>query len=65
MAKFIKVHHLKDRNEIVEYTVNLEMITAVDEQDKSIDLVDGDSICVTRDNEWNKIMQYVKNNMLT
>lgn len=65
MAKFIKVHHLNDRNEIEEYTVNLEMITAVDEEDKSIDLADRESIFVDRDNEWNKIMQYVKNNMLT
>lgn len=65
MAKFIKVHHLNDRDEIEEYTVNLEMVTAVDEEDKSIDLADGESIYVDRDNEWNKIMQYVKNNMLT
>lgn len=64
MAKFLKVHHLNDRDEVEEYTVNLEMITAVDEEDHTIDMADGESICIARDNEWEKIMSFIKSNEL-
>lgn len=60
MASFIKVHHVDDDNEIEEWIVNLETITAIDEENHRIDLVDGDSICIARNNEWEKIINWVK-----
>lgn len=64
MAKFIKIHHENDVNEIEEYIANLEMVTAVDEENHDIDMADGDTIHVVRDNEWEKIMSFVKTNSL-
>lgn len=64
MARFLKVHHKNDDGEIEEYTVNLEMIVDVDEESKEIDLADALTICVTRDNEWQKLMSFVKANEL-
>lgn len=64
MAKFLKVHHENDADEIEEYIANLEMITAVDEENHDIDMADGDTIHVVRDNEWEKIMSFVKTNSL-
>lgn len=64
MAKFLKVHHKNDDGEIEEYTVNLEMIVDVDEENKEIDLADALTIHVTRDNEWQKLMSFVKANEL-
>ena len=64
MAKFLKVHHENADGEIEEYIANLEMIVDVDEENHTIDMVDGESICVARDNEWEKIMSFVKANEL-
>lgn len=64
MVKFIKIHHENDADEIEEYIVNLEMVTAVDEENHDIDMADGDTIHVVRDNEWEKIMSFVKTNSL-
>ena len=60
MATFLKVHHENEDLEIEEYFVNLEMITAVDEDDHNFDLADGESIHIVRDSEWEKIMSFVK-----
>lgn len=62
MAKFLKVHHENDYGDIEEYIVNLEMIVDVDEESRMIDMVDGESIGIAKDNEWNKIMKYIDNN---
>lgn len=62
MAKFLKVHHRNDDDEIEEYIVNLEMIVDVDEECKEIDLADALTIHVVRDNEWQKLMSFVKAN---
>lgn len=62
MATFLKVHHENEDLEIEEYFVNLEMITAVDEDDRDFDLADGESIHIVRDSEWEKIMSFVKSN---
>lgn len=62
MATFLKVHHENDYNEIEEYIVNLEMIVDVDEENTEIDLVDGKTIHIARDNEWEKVMSFVKAN---
>lgn len=62
MAKFLKVHHVNAENKIEEYIVNLETITAVDEDERTIDLCDGESICFSRQHEWNKLMAYVARN---
>lgn len=64
MAKFLKVHHENAYDEIEEYIVNLEMIVDVDEEDHTIDMADGESICVVDDNEWDKIMSFVKENQV-
>lgn len=62
MAKFLKVHHENEDLEIEEYFVNLEMITAIDEDNHDFDLTDGESIHIVRDSEWEKIMSFVKSN---
>lgn len=64
MAKFLKVHHKNDDGEIEEYIVNLETIVDVDEENHEIDMVDSTTIHVTRDNEWQKLMSFVKANEL-
>ena len=64
MAKFLKVHHENADGEIEEYIANLEMIVDVDEENHAIDMTDGESICVARDNEWQKLMSFVKANEL-
>lgn len=64
MAKFLKVHHENADDEIEEYIVNLEMIVDVDEENHTIDMADGESICVVDDNEWDKIMSFVKENQV-
>lgn len=58
MATFLKVHH----EDIEEHFVNLEMITAIDENNHDFDLADGESIHIVRDNEWEKIISFVKSN---
>ena len=60
MAKFLKVHHENEDGNIEEYIANLEMIVDVDEENCTIDMADGESICVIRSNEWEKIMSFVK-----
>lgn len=62
MAKFLKVHHENEYGEFVEYIANLEMIVAVDEENHDIDMADCKSIHVARDNEWQKLMSFVKAN---
>lgn len=62
MAKFLKVHHENEYGDIEEYIANLEMIVDVDEENHCIDMADGESICVVRDNEWAKIINWVKSN---
>ena len=62
MATFLKVHHENEDLEIEEYFVNLEMITAIDEDNYDFDLADGESIHIVRDNEWEKIISFVKSN---
>lgn len=62
MATFLKVHHENEDLEIEEYFVNLEMITAIDEDNYDFDLADGESIHIVRNNEWEKIMSFVKSN---
>lgn len=62
MATFLKVHHENENWEIEEYFVNLEMITAIDEDDHDFDLADGESIHIVRDSEWEKVMSFVKSN---
>lgn len=62
MATFLKVHHENEYLEIEEYIINLEMITAVDEDNHDFDLTDGESIHIVRDNEWEKIISFVKSN---
>lgn len=62
MATFLKVHHENEDLEIEEYFVNLEMITAVDEDDHNFDLADGKYIQIIRDSEWEKIISFVKSN---
>lgn len=62
MATFLKVHHENEDLEIEEYIINLEMITAIDEDNHDFDLTDGESIHIVRDNEWEKIMSFVKSN---
>lgn len=64
MAKFLKVHHENADDEIEEYIANLEMIVDVDEENHTIDMADGESICVVDDNEWDKIMSFVKANQV-
>ena len=64
MAKFLKVHHENTYGEIEEHIANLEMIIDVDEENHAIDMADGESICVARDNEWQKLMSFVKANEL-
>jgi hypothetical protein len=64
MAKFLKVHHENADGEIEEYIANLEMIVDVDEENHAIDMADRESICVARDNEWQKLMSFVKANEL-
>lgn len=64
MAKFLKVHHRNDDDKVEKYIVNLEMITAVDEENYTIDMTDGESVCVDRANEWDKIMSFVKANQV-
>lgn len=64
MAKFLKVHHENADDEIEEYIANLEMIVDVDEENHTIDMADGESICVVDDNEWDKIMSFVKENQV-
>lgn len=63
MAKFLRIHHENEDGDIEIYIANLEMITAIDEEEKTIDLADGESICVVRDNEWRKLMSFVESNM--
>ena len=62
MAKFLKVHHENDYGGIEEYIANLEMIVDVDEENHEIDMVDGETIHVARDSEWQKLMSFVKSN---
>jgi hypothetical protein len=62
MAKFLKVHNRNDDDEIEEYIVNLEMIVDVDEEDHAIDTADDERFYIARDNEWEKIMAFVKSN---
>lgn len=62
MATFLKVHHENEDLEIEEYFVNLEMITAIDEDNHDFDLADGESIHIVRDSEWEKIISFVKSN---
>lgn len=62
MATFLKVHHENEDLEIEEYFVNLEMITAVDEDDHNFDLANGEYINIVRDSEWEKIISFVKSN---
>lgn len=62
MATFLKVHHENEDLEIEERFVNLEMITAIDENDHNFDLADGEYIQIVRDNEWEKIISFVKSN---
>lgn len=62
MATFLKIHHENEDLEIEEYFVNLEMITAVDEDDHNFDLADGEYIHIVRDSEWEKIISFVKSN---
>lgn len=62
MATFLKVHHENEDLEIEEYFVNLEMITAIDEDNYDFDLADGESIHIVRDSEWEKIISFVKSN---
>ena len=62
MAKFLKVHHENDYGDIMEYIANLEMIVDVDEENHEIDMVDGETIHVARDSEWQKLMSFVKSN---
>lgn len=62
MAKFLKVHHENCDGDIEEYIANLEMIVAVDEENHDIDMADCKSVHIVRDNEWEKIMSFVKAN---
>lgn len=62
MATFLKIHHENEDLEIEEYLVNLEMITAIDEDNHDFDLADGESIHIVRDSEWEKIISFVKSN---
>lgn len=62
MATFLKVHHENEDLEIEEYFVNLEMITAIDEDNHDFDLADGESIHIVRDSEWEKIISFIKSN---
>ena len=62
MATLLKVHHENEDLEIEEYFVNLEMITAIDEDNHDFDLADGESIHIVRDSEWEKIISFVKSN---
>ena len=62
MATFLKVHHENEDLEIEEYFVNLEMITAIDEDNHDFDLADGESIHIVRYSEWEKIISFVKSN---
>ena len=62
MATFLRVHHENEDLEIEEYFVNLEMITAIDEDNHDFDLADGESIHIVRDSEWEKIISFVKSN---
>lgn len=62
MATFLKVHHENEDLEIEEYLVNLEMITAIDEDNHDFDLADGESIHIVRDSEWEKMISFVKSN---
>lgn len=62
MAKFLKVHHEDVYCGIEEYLVNLEMIVIVDEKSHEIGMANGATIHVARDNEWQKLMSFVKTN---
>lgn len=62
MATFLKVHHENEDLEIKEYFVNLEMIAAIDEDDRNLDLADIECIHIVRDSEWEKIISFVKSN---
>ena len=59
MAKFLKIHH---ETECGNVTANLEMIGYVNEENHDINMADGEIIHVARDNEWEKVMSFVKSN---
>lgn len=64
MAKFLKIHHMNADGEIEKYTVNLEMLVDVDWQTREIDVAAGLTFNIDRDDEWDKIMSFVKENQV-
>ena len=57
MAKFLK---LRDKGIIV----NTENITMIDTEDRIVRLSDGDFVSISREYEWNKLMDEIQNNSL-
>lgn len=55
MAKFLKIHN----DEGLERFINLEYIECVYPDNRSA-FFDGLLIFIPRDNEWNKLMKYIK-----
>lgn len=76
MAKFLKIHLIHERvaydedgkmvtiEDPKELTVDIEKITVVYENERLIELTQGLPIRIKRDNEWEKIMSFVKANEL-
>lgn len=61
MAKFLKIHEDDDMGP-EEIIVNLESITMIDLEAHHIHLTDCNGIAIPRQNEWQKLMSFVKAN---
>lgn len=61
MAKFIRIHE-DDGIEPEEIIVNLESITMIDPEAHHIHLTDCNQVAIPRQNEWQKLMSFVKTN---
>lgn len=65
MAKFLKIHDKDPYDDSIEEKIlNLETIEMISEEDHSLELMDGCNVNIARNNEWEKIMSFVKTNEL-
>lgn len=61
MAKFIRIHE-DDGIEPEEMIINLESITMIDPEAHHIHFTDCNQVTIPRQNEWQKLMSFVKSN---
>lgn len=61
MARFLKVHHYSNEK---GWIINLESITIIDEKNRLVNLADGDNFHFVRNDEWEKLMSFVKANQV-